>query len=286
MFHYLSDPLQFEFFVRALIVGALLGTACGVLGCFVVLRGMAFAGDALAHAVLPGIVVAFLWGLNLLIGAGIAAIATAFAISTLSGTGRVRDDTAIGIAFTSAFAFGIALLSRLHAYTQLNHILLGNILGTSQADVWMALAMMIAVILGVGLCYRELLISSFDPLHARALGWNLRRIHLGLMTLLALVVVVGIQAVGVILITALLITPATTARLFSSRLPVMLVLAAVFGGAASLVGLYASYYANIASGAAIVLTSTAGFLLALAITSLRRLPATVARATERAAQTF
>ena len=217
MFHYLSDPLQFEFFTRALIVGALLGTACGILGCFVVLRGMAFAGDALAHAVLPGIVVAFLWGMNLLIGAGVAALLTAFAISTISGTGRVRDDTAIGIAFTSAFALGIALLSRLHAYTQLNHILLGNILGTAPADVWMALAMMIAVILGVGLFYRELLISSFDPLHARALGWNLRRIHMGLMTLLALVVVVGIQAVGVILITALLITPATTARLFSSR---------------------------------------------------------------------
>ena len=223
--------------------------------------------------------------MNLLIGAGIAAIATAFAISSLSGTGRVRDDTAIGIAFTSAFALGIALLSRLNAYTQLNHILLGNILGTSPADVWLALAMMVAVIVGVGLCYRELLISSFDPLHARALGWNLRRIQHGPNDVIS--PRRGRWHSGSRRDSDY--RPAHHARDDGEAVFVALVgdvsLAAVFGGAASLVGLYASYYANIASGAAIVLTSTAGFLLALAITSLRRLPAIAARTTERVAQT-
>lgn len=269
IFYTLLEPLHYQFFVRALLVGALLGVACGVLGCYVVLRGMAFAGDALAHAVLPGVVVAYLLGINLLIGAFAAGLLTALGISAISRTGRVRDDTAIGIAFTGAFALGIAILSRVQAHAHLTHILFGNILGIAPLDVYFALAATVLVIGGTALWYRELLVSSFDPLHARAIGWNLGRIHLGLMALLALAVVIGIQAVGVILITSLLITPAATARLFSSRLPIMLALSAALGCVAAIIGLYISYYGSIASGAAIVLTSTLGFILALVLVPLR-----------------
>jgi ABC-type Mn2+/Zn2+ transport system permease subunit len=263
MFQLLLDPLHFQFFTRALLVGGLLGAACGVLGCFIVLRGMAFAGDALAHAVLPGVVVAYLLGVSLLAGALVAGLLTAFIMSAISNAGRVRDDTAIGIAFTGAFALGIALLSRVRAYTHLTHILLGNILGIAPPDAWLAGALLVLVIGSVGLWYRELLVSSFDPLYARAIGWNVGRIQLGLMALIAFAVVVGIQAVGVILITSLLVTPAATARLLASRLQVMLILAALLGCIAAVLGLYASYFLEIASSAAIVLTSTSGFAIAL-----------------------
>lgn len=260
----LLEPLRYDFFTRGLAVGVLLGIICGVLGCFVVLRGMAFIGDAMAHAVLPGIVIAYLLGGSIFIGAFIAGLLTAILISAISRTNQVREDTAIGIVFTGAFALGIVLISRVQGYMRdLSHFLFGNILGIAPSDLWMT-ALIALVVLGcVALWYRDLLIMTFDATHAQAIGLRLNWLHLGLMSLLALTVVAGIQAVGVVLIAALLVTPAATARLLTDRLHIMILIAALLGSSAAFVGLYTSYYFSIASGGTVVLISTIAFLLAL-----------------------
>lgn len=261
---WLLEPLSYGFFERGLLVGLLLGCVCGAIGCFVVLRGMAFIGDALSHAVLPGVVLAYLGGASIVVGAFVAGIVTAALISAISRTGQVKEDTAIGIVFTGAFAFGIVLISRVQGYMRdLSHFLFGNILGIAPADVVVTAATALVVLAALALWYRPLLISSFDPTYAQVIGVRLGALYMGLMALLALTIVVGIQAVGVVLIAALLITPAATARLFTDRLGHMLALAMLLGSGAALVGLYASYYLGIASGGAVVLTSTLGFVVAL-----------------------
>jgi manganese/iron transport system permease protein len=190
--NWLIEPLHYAFFVRGLLVGTVLGMTCGALGCFVVLRGMAFIGDALAHAVLPGVVVAYLAGLSIVAGAFTAGIITAVLIIAISRTGQVREDTAIGIVFTGAFALGIVLISRVQGYMRdLSHFLFGNILGIALADVYVTAIMAIIVLVCIGLWYRELLISSFDRTYGQAIGLPLGRLHLGLMALLALTIVVG-----------------------------------------------------------------------------------------------
>lgn len=263
-FDFLLEPLRYEFFWRALMVGVLLGLCCGALGAFVVLRGLAFVGDALAHAVLPGIVVAYLMGLPLALGAFVAALISAWLMSAISRTGQVREDTAIGIVFTGGFALGIVMISRVQGYMRdLMHFLFGNILGLSTADLISAAIMALVVPLCLWLWYRPLLVSSFDPAHARAIGLDLDRLHLGLMALLSLTIVVGVQSVGVVLVASMLITPAASARLLTDRLPVMIALSAAFGALAALLGLYSSFYANFASGGAIVLSSTLIFTFSL-----------------------
>lgn len=262
--NFFLEPLRYSFFERGLMVGVLLGIVCGVIGCFVVLRGMAFIGDAMAHAILPGVVIAYLSGVSIIAGAFGAGLITAVLISAISRTAQVKEDTAIGIVFTGAFALGIVLISRVQGYMRdLSHFLFGNILGIAPSDVLFTAIIAGLVLLCLALWYRKLLVSSFDAIHAQAIGIHLGRLHLGLMALLALTVMAGIQVVGVVLITALLITPAATARLLTDRLPVMLGLAALLGSGAALVGLYTSYYLSIASGGAIVLTSILLFMLAL-----------------------
>ena len=267
---WLLDPLRYDFFVRALVVGMLLGVTCGAIGCFVVLRGMAFIGDALAHAILPGVVIAYLLGLSVVGGAVIAGVLTALLISAISRTEQVREDAAIGIVFTGAFSLGIVLISRKQGYMRdLSHFLFGNILGIAPGDLLVTAGIALVVLACLALWYRELLVSSFDPSHARAIGLRLGLLHLGLTTLLALTVVAGIQAVGVVLVAALLVTPAATARLLTERLPVMIGLAAALGSGAAVIGLYASYYIAIASGGAVVLTSTLLFGLVLLLAPQR-----------------
>lgn len=269
---FLLEPLRYGFFERGLLVGALLGIVCGALGCFVVLRGMAFIGDALAHAVLPGVVIAYLNGVSIAAGAFGAGLITALLISAISRAGRMREDTAIGIVFSGAFALGIVLISRVQGYMRdLSHFLFGNILGVAPGDVLLTLLAAAVVLGSLALCYRELLLSSFDPAHGQAIGLRLGRLHLGLMALLALTVVVGIQAVGVVLIAALLVTPAATARLLTDRLPVMIGCAAALGGGAAVAGLYISYAISVASGGAIVLVSTLLFVAALILAPRRGL---------------
>ncbi|NLH07824.1 MAG: metal ABC transporter permease [Chloroflexi bacterium] len=259
---WLIEPISFAFMQRGLAAGVLAGIACAVLSAFVVWRGMAFVGDAMAHTILPGVVIAFLRGANLFVGALIAAILTALGIGWFSRDREVREDTAIGVMFSGFFALGILLLSRVRSYQDLTHILFGDILGVSSTDLWIIAGVTVLVIAAVALFYKELLVTSFDPGHAVAIGLSPELVRYGLLILLALPVVAAIQAVGVVMVIALLVTPAATASLLARQLPRIMLLGAVFAVISAVVGLYASYYANVASGAAIVLTLTVLFLLA------------------------
>jgi ABC-type Mn2+/Zn2+ transport system permease subunit len=271
MLQWLVEPLSYAFMQRGLLAGLLVGTACAVLGAFVVLRGMAFVGDAIAHTVLPGVVIAFLNGVNLFVGALVAGIVTALGIGWFSKDREVQEDTAIGVMFSGFFALGIALLSQVRSYRDLTHILFGNILGISAADLWIMLAVTAVALLAVGLFYKELLVTSFDPGHAIAIGLSPGLVRYGLLVMLALVIVSGIQAVGVVMVAALLVTPAATASLLTRRLPRIMVLGALFSLLATLVGLYASYYAGLPSGPMIVLTLTGMFILAFLFAPARGL---------------
>jgi ABC-type Mn2+/Zn2+ transport system permease subunit len=262
MVEWLVEPFSYSFMLRGLAAGVLAGIGCAILSAYIVWRGMAFVGDAMAHAVLPGIVVAFMQGISLFVGALVAAVLTALGIGLLSRRGEMKEDTAIGVMFSGFFALGILLLSRITSYQDLTHILFGDILGVSRGDVWMMLAVVAVVLAAVIAFYKELLVTSFDPGHSVAIGLSPEMVRYGLLLLLALVVVTAIQTVGVVLVLALLVTPAAAASLLVRRLPVIMALGALFAVIAAFVGLYASYYANVASGASIVLTLSALFVLA------------------------
>lgn len=263
--NWLVEPLRYGFMVNGLVAAILVGLTCAVLGVYVVLRRMAFVGDALAHTTLPGLVVAYFRGWNLVVGALIAGLVTAAGIGWLSRRQGLREDTAIGILFTAMFAFGILLMSTARTFRDLSHMLFGNILGVTRTDLWL-MAAVAAVVLGtLALLHKELELASFDPAHAEAIGISTDRLRYLLLGLLALTVVVGIQAVGVVLTSALLVTPAAAAALLTDRLPRMMAIAALIAMASGVVGLYASYYFAVASGAAIVLVATGFFMIALGI---------------------
>ncbi len=227
------------------------------------MRGLAFLGDALAHAILPGIAIAYLLQGNLFLGALIAAIVVALLIGFFSRQGVIREDTAIGIIFAAALSLGVALISTIQTYAvDLTHILFGNVLGVSAADLWFIGGLSMIVLASVRIFYKPLLLISFDPILAATLRWPTELLRNLLLVLLALTIVGSLQTVGVGLVAAMLVTPAATAYLLTRRLPSMMALAAFFGGLSSVIGLYASYYLNIASGAAVVLVATVFFFIA------------------------
>jgi ABC-type Mn2+/Zn2+ transport system permease subunit len=268
----LIEPLRYSFMQNGLIAAVLVGVACAALGVYVVLRGMAFLGDALAHTVLPGLVAAYLLGLNLLGGAVAAGVATALGIGWLSGRGTLREDTAIGVVFTGMFALGILLMSTADSFRDFSHMLFGNILGITRADLALISALTLIVLAVLFLFHKELELTSYDPTHARVMGLKADLVRYGLLLLLALTVVAGIQAVGVVLISALLITPAAAASLLTKSLPRMMALSAAIAVLSGVAGLYASYHLNVSSGAAIVLSCTACFAAASVVRALRRGP--------------
>lgn len=260
---WLATPLAYGFMQRGLAASLLVGILCAVVGCYVVLKGMAFLGDAMAHAILPGVAVAYLFNFNLLLGALGAAVLVALGISYFSKEGRIKEDTAIGIFFAAALSLGVALISSIRSYAvDLSHILFGNVLGVSSADLWLTVILTVIVLGTVYVLYKPFLVISFDPVLAATLRLPTNLLRSLLMVLLALTVVVSIQSVGVGLVAAMLVTPGATAYLLSRRLPAMMAISAVVGALSSLVGLYASYYLNISSGAAIVLVATLFFILA------------------------
>jgi manganese/iron transport system permease protein len=263
MMHWLLDPLAFSFIQRGLMAAVMVGVICAVIGCYVVLRSMAYLGDALAHAILPGVAIAYLLGGNLMLGALVAAVAVALGIGALSRQGTIKEDTAIGILFAAALSLGVALISTMRTYAvDLSHILFGNVLGVSAADLWLTGILGTIVLAAVILLYKPFLVISFDPVLAATLRLPRELLRNLLLVLLALTIVISLQTVGVGLVAAMLVTPAATAYLLARRLPAMMALSALFGALSSVVGMYISYYANVASGAAIVLTATAFFLLA------------------------
>ncbi len=265
MVHWLIEPLSYGFVVRGLVAGVLAGLACAGLSAFVVWRGMAFAGDALAHSILPGIVLAYVAGFSFFLGAIGAALVAVVGIGLISRHARLREDTAIGVMFVGLFAFGILLLSKVATFQDLSHVLFGNILGVSRTDVWAIVAVVAVVLAAVALFYKELLVTSFDPTHAVAIGLAPGLLRYGLLTMIALTTVVGVQTVGVVLVLALLVTPAAAASLLSRRMSRIMTLSTVFAVVSTLVGFYGSYYLDVASGPAIVLALTVFFVVAWAV---------------------
>ena len=274
MLDLLIGPLDYEFFRRALLGGLLVGAICAVVGTYVVLRGLAFIGDALAHAAFPGVVIAYLLKGNIYVGAALFTVATALGIGFLSRRARTSYDTTIGILFAGAFALGVLLMSTIDGYTaDLFSFLFGNILGMSTADLWVAGGLVTVVLLAVLLCYKELLLRSFDPVVAEAMGYPVHLLDYLLLSLVAVTIVVAIQAVGIVLVVALLVTPSATAYLLTERFFRMMVLGVLVSGAAIVLGLYLSFYLNVASGAAVVLVSTALFFATLGFRRLAGNPA-------------
>jgi len=259
----LTEPLLYCFMQRGMLAAVMVGILCAVVGCYVVLRGMAYLGDAMAHAILPGIAIAYLLKGEILVGALAAGIVVALGIGFLTRRGTIKEDTAIGILFAATLSLGVALISTIKTYAlDLTHILFGNVLGVSETDLAVIALLSAGVLLVIILLYKELLVVSFDAVLAATLRLPTELLKHLLLILIAIVVVVSLQTVGVGLVAAMLVTPAATAYLLTRRLPSMMLVAALLGAAASVVGLYLSYYLNIVSGAAIVLTATAFFFLA------------------------
>ncbi len=262
MLTWLIEPFGYAFMRTGIAAALLVGITCAVLGAHVVLRRMAFIGDALAHTVLPGVVMAYLRGWNLFVGAIVAGLLTALGIGWLSRRDAVREDTAIGVLFTGMFAFGILLISTVRSFRDFTHILFGNILGVTPGDLVVIGLVSGLTLLVLALFHKEFELTSFDPIYAEGIGIRADRIRTVLLVLLAFTVVTSIQIVGVVLTSALLVTPAAAAGLLTQRLPRMMALGAVIAVLSTLVGLYTSYYAQVSSGAAIVLACTGFFAIA------------------------
>ncbi len=264
MWDSLTDPWQYDFMQRALMEVTIVGVVCGIVGCFVVLRGLAFIGDALAHAVFPGVVLSYMADRSILIGAFIFALFTSLGVGVLSRSRRVSEDSAIGVLFAAFFALGVVLISRQDGFKKdLGALLFGNVLGVSDRDVVLTLVIGAAVLLVLFALMKEFTLLAFDSTMARAVGYPVFLLDLVLLMLIAATIVVSLQAVGNILILALIVTPPAAARLLTDRLGKMMLLSAAIAVFSGVAGLFASYHADTAAGGTIVLAATAFFVLAL-----------------------
>ena len=266
LFDNVVDPFRYGFMVRALVVSLLVGVLCPILGSFVVTRGLAFMGDALAHAVLPGIVVAILIGVSPFVAAVPAGVAVALLIGYLSRRTGISQDTSIGVLFAGLFALGLALMAVARDISvDLEDLLLGQILGVSQTDVYVTVGLAAVVLLVLYAFNKELVFSSFDPVGATVVGLPTVWLDYLLLVLLALVIVIALQAVGIVLVVAMLVTPAATAYLLVRSFPQIMAVGAALGALAAVVGLYLSFHVNIPSGPAMTLVATGAFVLAAAV---------------------
>lgn len=275
MLNWLLTPLQYPFMQRGMLAAILVGVVCAVLGSYVVLRGMAFFGDALAHSILPGVAIGYLvgggareplfwWGLA-------TAVVSSIGIGALTRNARVKEDTAIGIVFAGMFALGIALISSVNSYAvDLSHFLFGDVLGVRSSDLLLTAVFGGLILALIFAFYKEFMVLSFDPVLAQTLRLPVRFLDTLLIVLIAVAIVVSLQTVGLALMVAMLVTPAATAYQLTRRLPVMMGLAALIAAFAGVTGLYVSYYLAIASGAAIVLVSTAVFFVVWGVTTLQK----------------
>lgn len=259
---FIEGLIEYDFLQKALLTSIMVGVICGVIGCFIILRGMALMGDAISHAVLPGVAISYALGISFFFGAVFTGVLTAIGIGFVSQNSRIKQDTSIGIVFSAAFALGVILITVLESSTDLYHILFGNVLAVRPSDMWITLGTGVVVLVSVFVFYKELLVTSFDETMAQVYGLPVRLIHYFLMTLLTMVTVASLQTVGIILVVAMLITPAATAYLLTDRLSTMIFLSASIGASAAVIGLYFSFTYNLASGATIVLAATALFIVA------------------------
>jgi ABC-type Mn2+/Zn2+ transport system permease subunit len=266
----ITAPLAFGFMQRGLAAAVMIAIVCAVIGAFVVMQELAFIGDALAHASFPGVVIAFLLKFPLELGGAIVGIATALGIGVLTRRGKLSQDTAIGVLFAGTFALGIALLSTVKNYTKdLFGLLLGDVLAIQSGDLIVIAgmgALMLAIVFAL---YKELVLVTFDPIQAEVIGLPTGWLHELLLALMAVTIVIAIQTVGIVLVVAMLVTPAATATLLVRRFPLVMLVGAIQAVLGVVAGLYLSFYLAIASGATIVLVLTSMFFLALIFAPLR-----------------
>lgn len=262
---FIDGLLNFHFLQNALITALVIGIVGGAVGCFIILRGMSLMGDAISHAVLPGVAISFILGINFFIGAIVFGLLASTIITYIKSNSIIKSDTAIGITFSSFLALGIILIGIANSSTDLFHILFGNILAVQDLDMWITIAVALLVLTTITIFFRPLLLTTFDPILAKSIGVKVTFYHYLLMVILTLVAVTAMQSVGTILIVALLITPAATAYLYANSLKTMIFLSSGFGALASVLGLFIGYSFNIAAGSSIVLTSALLFLISFFI---------------------
>ena len=263
MIDFIVGPFQYGFMVRALIVSVLVGVMCPVLGAYVITRGRAFMGDALAHSVLPAMVVAFLLGISPFFAAVPAGIVIALLMGSVARRTGISEDTSIGIIFAGMFALGLVMLSTSNNITvNIEDLLLGQVLGVSQTDVFVSLGLTALVIAGLYAFHRQLVYTTFDPVGAKVVGIRTGLIEYVLLALLALVIVIGIQAAGIVLVMAMLITPAAAAYLIAKRFTGVMIIGALIGALSAVAGLYLSYHADLPSGPSMALVATGIFAVA------------------------
>ncbi|WP_445450381.1 metal ABC transporter permease subunit [Enterococcus faecalis] len=263
--NFINGLHEFHFLQNALITSVFIGIVSGTIGCFIILRGMSLMGDAISHAVLPGVAISYILGINFFVGAILFGLLASIIITFIKGNSIIKGDTAVGITFSSFLALGVILIGVANSSTDLFHILFGNILAVQDIDKWITIGVSLLVMIVVILFYKELLITSFDPLMAKAMGMNVDFYHYLLMVLLTLVAVTAMQSVGTILIVAMLITPAATAYLYANSLSTMILIASTLGASSSLLGLFIGYSFNIAAGSSIVLTSATFFAISFIV---------------------
>lgn len=259
----LSEPFQYAFMQRALLTALVVGGVCGMLSSYVILKRWSLLGDAISHAVLPGVAIAYVLGWPFFIGAFVTGALTSVGIGFIEHNTRIKADAAMGLMFTAAFALGIVIISQVQTATHLLHILFGNVLGVTPGTLMLTLVAGLTALLAVLLFYKELFLYTFDAVQAQAVGLNTTVMHYGLILLLTLTIVASVETVGIVLVVAMLVTPGATAYLLVNSLPKMIMLGASVGMFSAVAGLYLSYLFNLASGGAIVLVASAIFALAL-----------------------
>jgi len=275
-------PFHYDFMQRAFVAALCVGVLCSTMGTYVILRKLSFIGDGIAHASFAGIVIAYLRGIDYYVGAAAVAVLTAVGIGFVHRKGKISLDTTIGVLFTGAFALGVFLMSQQKNYAvDLQSFLFGDILSVQQGDLWLVLGLSVAIALAVVILFRGLLYTSFDPVVAEASGMRSEAIEYALLVMLALTIIVSLQSVGIILVAALLVTPAAAAYQLTTRFAPMMALSAVLGAVSAVGGLYLSYYLRSSSGATIVLLATVMFFAAIGVKQVR---AALARSRRRPAR--
>lgn len=261
--NWFAAPLQYEFMVKAIFVSALVGMVCAALSCYMTLKGWSLMGDAVSHAVLPGVAVAYMLNIPLAIGAFVFGVGSVIAIGFIKAQTRIKEDTVIGLVFTGFFALGLVLISKVRSSIDLTHILFGNVLGIADADIVQTVILSIFTLVTLAILRKDLMLFCFDSTHARSIGLNTTFLYYVLLSLLSLTAVAALQTVGIILVVAMLVTPGATAYLLSDRFDIMMLIAMASGIFSSVMGTYISYYIDGSTGGCIVVLQTLLFIIAM-----------------------
>lgn len=256
-------PLQHEFMLKAILVSALVGVVCSALSCYMTLKGWALMGDAVSHAVMPGVVIAYMLNIPFAVGAFVFGVGSVIAIGFIKSKTRVKEDTVIGLVFTGFFALGLVLISKVKSSIDLTHILFGNVLGISDGDILQTIVISVITLVTLAILRKDLILFCFDSTHARSIGLNITFLYYVLLSLLSLTAVAGLQTVGIILVVAMLVTPGATAYLLSDRFDHMILISMSFGAFSSVMGTYISYHIDGSTGGCIVVLQTLLFLVAM-----------------------